>query len=287
MNTKQFNNKRKTVEEVVVRRKIFSESAPDLANIGRPETTDRIYENRSKTHVNYNTATLKPRSKTATTTNISLPSIHHHSSSYNVKQSHYTGKELLSYEDVLKREEDNKELLENVVEYCKMLQARIKELEIEKLEAIEGLNTSPYRDGSNNNGVNSRIHVRNHLGTSSTNSLSPEGSAISTFGSPSRRTKTPDGKKIDMKEFDINVQHSVKELDSRVTSLRYLFKPGDPIKDRYDAAVKIAAIVRGWLARIRMKRFKQGLRDWKWTRTRQVIWLLEILLGNNYYEYIN
>jgi len=85
---------------------------------------------------------------------------------------------------------------------------------------------------------------------------------------------------LNMREFDNRVKDSMKELDSKVTSLRQLFRAGDPLKERHDAAIKIAAIIRGWLARVRLAKYRQGVRDWTWSRCRQVVWLLEILLGD-------
>ena len=133
MNTKQFNNNRKSVEEVVVRRKIFSESAPDIAySVNRPETTDRIYDSRAKTHANYNVAsTFKTRSKTA---ELTLPSIGNNTRPSNLIK-HTNSVE--SFEEAMEREEENKELFDNVIDYCKILQDRVKELEIEKLKYNE------------------------------------------------------------------------------------------------------------------------------------------------------
>ena len=172
MNTKQFNNKRKTVEEVVVRRKIFSESAPDLASISRPETTDRIYDGRSKTLANGNhlASSLKPRSKTAA--DISLPSINARTS-MNMKQSRKGD----SYEDLVRREEENRELFENVVEYCKVLQERIKELELERLMAAESAN-SPQRVARNSSHIRNNVNGDSYM-SSSSSTISPTSTSVS------------------------------------------------------------------------------------------------------------
>lgn len=85
---------------------------------------------------------------------------------------------------------------------------------------------------------------------------------------------------LDMKLYDNKLKESVGEIDSKITHLRYLFKHEDPLKERLIAAIKIEAIIRGWLVRLRLQAFRRGLVDWRWTRCRPVVWILESLLGD-------
>ena len=74
-------------------------------------------------------------------------------------------------------------------------------------------------------------------------------------------------------------RQGVTSIDSRLTNLREMFRSVDPLDERRLAATQMARIVRGWLARTRLAHFQSGLRDWRYLRSRQVIWILEMMLG--------
>ena len=69
------------------------------------------------------------------------------------------------------------------------------------------------------------------------------------------------------------------ELDLKVVQLKEIFRQGDPLEERRVSVNKINACVRGWLQRIRYNSYKRGLREWKWLRCRQIVWLLDMNLG--------
>jgi hypothetical protein len=71
----------------------------------------------------------------------------------------------------------------------------------------------------------------------------------------------------------------VDQIDVRLTNLREMFRQADPIEERKDATTQINRIVRGWLVRQRRAKYISGLRDWRYTRSRQVVWILEMMLG--------
>lgn len=86
-------------------------------------------------------------------------------------------------------------------------------------------------------------------------------------------------------EMHTVIQSTLSHIDTKVINLRQIFRDGDPLTERRRAVTRINAQVRGWLVRIRMQGFKIGLKEWKISRTRRVVWLLSILCGN--YVYIN
>lgn len=59
-----------------------------------------------------------------------------------------------------------------------------------------------------------------------------------------------------------------------------LFRKGDPLDERRVAATKIGSIIRGFVSRQRHRHFQQSLVEFKWTRCRMVVFLLDILLSN-------
>ncbi len=72
----------------------------------------------------------------------------------------------------------------------------------------------------------------------------------------------------------------VQDIDHKVANLKEIFKKTDPLEERRMCAVKIQALIRGFLARVRKHSYEQATRDWRWMRCRPVIWLLDILLAN-------
>ena len=72
----------------------------------------------------------------------------------------------------------------------------------------------------------------------------------------------------------------VTKIDSRLTNLREMFRDIDPMEERSNAITHINRIIRGWLVRVRLGHYHAGLRDWRYTRSRQVVWILEMMLGS-------
>jgi hypothetical protein len=72
----------------------------------------------------------------------------------------------------------------------------------------------------------------------------------------------------------------IHDLDLKLSTLKEIFRKNDPMEERKDKAVKIQAVIRGFLARCRFRYFKTSQREWRWMRCRPVIWLLDILLAN-------
>jgi hypothetical protein len=81
-------------------------------------------------------------------------------------------------------------------------------------------------------------------------------------------------------EPTVDIGQTMSRIDKKVNQLTSLFKRDNPFDSRLKAAVKIEAIVRGFLVRVRHANFKRGLKEWKWIRCRQVVSLLDILLVN-------
>lgn len=102
-------------------------------------------------------------------------------------------------------------------------------------------------------------------------------------GSASRKNSvTPNNRKsVDnfaSTKVNDEVERAVEYLDKKVSTLGQLFKDTNPIHDRQFAASKITASVRGWLVRLRKRKFSIALREWKWSRCKHVVHALELSL---------
>lgn len=94
-------------------------------------------------------------------------------------------------------------------------------------------------------------------------------------------TPNPDTSKIKQSsEINPTIKDSISRLDIKVLQLKELFKQADPIEDRKNAATKIGACIRGFIARAHFNRYQKAIKEWKWSRCRRIVWLLDMLLGN-------
>ncbi len=75
------------------------------------------------------------------------------------------------------------------------------------------------------------------------------------------------------------ISSSMLELDMKVVHLKEIFRQGDPMEERRVSITKINACVRGYLQRKRYEAYTRGLREWKWLRARQIVWLLDMNMG--------
>lgn len=77
------------------------------------------------------------------------------------------------------------------------------------------------------------------------------------------------------------VNQIMSDIDYKVFNLKEIFRRGDPIADRKRGAELIGALVRGYLCRQRMQKFRRGIREWRWVRCRPVTYIVDILLANH------
>lgn len=83
-----------------------------------------------------------------------------------------------------------------------------------------------------------------------------------------------------MHELHSDIHDNLGTIDIKVGNLRQIFRDGNPLEDRRIAITKINAQVRGWLVRCRLGAYRIGLKEWKISRTRRVIFLLNVLCAN-------
>ncbi len=70
-------------------------------------------------------------------------------------------------------------------------------------------------------------------------------------------------------------------MDKKLIQLNELFRKGlDPLELRKRAATKINTTVRGFMARRRLSHYRRGIKEWKWSRCRMAMWLVDMLLAN-------
>jgi hypothetical protein len=103
------------------------------------------------------------------------------------------------------------------------------------------------------------------------------GSMTSHGGSHMRRTISSQGA-VDPAQQAM-VSQIMSDIDYKVFNLKEIFRKGDPVADRKRGAELIGALVRGYLCRQRMQKFKRGVREWRWVRCRPVTYIIDILLA--------
>lgn len=108
-------------------------------------------------------------------------------------------------------------------------------------ESLAFSETAPnlrHRIGSSNNALATfQLNETRNFAKSA-----PSLQELTSISSPNKKAEVV---QTNMKDFDNRVKDSMKELDSKLISLRHLFKPGDPLHERNIAATKLAAIIRG------------------------------------------
>ena len=72
------------------------------------------------------------------------------------------------------------------------------------------------------------------------------------------------------------ITNHMTEMDIKVVQLKEIFRHGDPMEERRISINKINACVRGWLQRNHYAAYQRGIREWKWLRCRQIVWLLDM-----------
>lgn len=177
-------------------------------------------------------------------------------------------------------ESDVRTMMENVMKYCRTLQSRVQDLEVQVIKSSKG-------DGRPSSSSN-RLQVEDPI-VKLSNRISAIHSSLdaSATGHPIRSKSQP--MEINMAstksgnglEMETLINHElVSSLDSKIGALRDIFRQVDPLQERRMKAVKIQAVIRGYLARARKRNYHQGVREWRWVRCRPVIWVLDILLSN-------
>jgi len=146
--------------------------------------------------------------------------------------------------------------------------------------------TTDIPDSDTFGGSRMQSRCANTAATSHSVTFQPGHSVAESTGSTGHHhhhTKHHDAEK--KHEMHNVIQSTLSHIDSKVVNLRQIFRDGNPLQERRRAVTKINTQVRGWLVRIRMQGFRIGLKEWKISRTRRVVWLLGILCGN--YVYMN
>jgi hypothetical protein len=67
-------------------------------------------------------------------------------------------------------------------------------------------------------------------------------------------------------------------IDDRMGDLQLLFQLHDPLEHRNNAATKVAARIRGFLARTRLDAYLRGMAEWRWGRCRHVVRVVDRML---------
>lgn len=159
-------------------------------------------------------------------------------------------------------------LVESLQEYCVTLQTRVKELE----DQLKYVSKASYR--------------RELKASMSVPSLSPQThhhsvhSTTNKYGHSNDTTNatTNNNHILDSKD----IKESLGDIDIKILNLKELFRDGvvNAIEEKKIAATKIAAQIRGYMVRARLRHYRQGLASWKWERCRHSIFVLDIMVSN-------
>ena len=67
-------------------------------------------------------------------------------------------------------------------------------------------------------------------------------------------------------------------IDDRMGDLQLLFQLHDPLEHRNNAVTKVAARIRGYLARTRLDAYLRSMAEWRWSRCRHVVRVVDKML---------
>jgi hypothetical protein len=209
-------------------------------------------------------------------------------------------------------EEDVRKMMEEVMKYCRSLQTRCQDLEVQLIQVsknksikqpgsagdfyqMEGdypLRASTVRFASTPQGESFDTYdsMRSSAVNSSSGRIRPLSSErggrnnllSSSFQLPSSSSHQhlTGGGMLGGRPITAIANEMVLDIDHKVSYLKEIFKKTDPIEARRLAIIKIQSLIRGFLARIRRFSYQSAMREWRWIRCRPVIWLLDILLSN-------
>ena len=163
-------------------------------------------------------------------------------------------------------------------DYCDALERRVQELE----STVISLQQVIASNGTDLKRVN-RQWMMTMTDPSMSNSMAMT-NALEASGSSQEMTNTNNNTNNSMSmtklPSNVNFRESISSIDQKVLHLKDLFKRGDPFEQRRIAATKIACLIRGFLARRRYESYFHGVQEWKWSRCKMVMWLLDSLLNN-------
>lgn len=205
------------------------------------------------------------------------------------------------------------ETIKALVEYCKTLQSRLKDLESNVSTNTSSLapRNSSHISGGNMNSASQQHPNDTH--TMSSTSLSKghargihsRGASAGATGhmSPQRSVKWKDFSTNDQddssrssvrssyindgkgytsdfsnkvsKALTENIEQTVDDLNEKVFHLKHLFNTIDPVNERKWAVIRIQSRIRGFLARCRFCHFNKALKGWKWSRCGSLVRVFE------------
>jgi hypothetical protein len=168
-------------------------------------------------------------------------------------------------------------------DYCKYLELKVQELEL-KLETANdyiGKHMPSFEQGlaSEQSSIYQELssHRDSHKSTAKVKSYDKKLSTVASLIKEGYSASSTVDKSLTLRD---DLKTSLGEIDIKVFGLRELFRRGNPFEIRYSAATKMVAIVRGFLARRRYQSYVQGIKAWKWSRCKMVVYVLDNWLAN-------
>jgi hypothetical protein len=174
------------------------------------------------------------------------------------------------------RVKNNPQLVEQLVEYARLMQEKVVELET-KLKDTKEIYTKKERE--------LRGALRNELMKFQDNQSI--GSSIGSIGSPYKKHNRNDHKQssasvtsVESSIVDEGIKETMGDIDLKVLHLKELFRKDDPMSERHSASTLITSRIRGFLQRSRYKRYQKGITEWKWSRCRNIVYVLDIMMNS-------
>jgi hypothetical protein len=209
-------------------------------------------------------------------------------------------------------EDDVRKMMEEVMKYCRSLQTRCQDLEVQLIQVsknksikhpesavdfyqTEGdyplrASTVRFASATQADSFDTYDSMRSSAVNSSSGRIRPLSGErggrnpllSSSFQLPSSSSHQhlSGGGMFSGRPITAIANEMVLDIDHKVSYLKEIFKKTDPIEARRLAIIKIQSLIRGFLARIRKLSYQSAMREWRWIRCRPVIWLLDILLSN-------
>jgi len=191
-----------------------------------------------------------------------------------------------SYEDFI---------MESLMEHCRTLQARVQDLETqltvsenEKEGYLYDLDNLRRQIDEKNMQVTDTDSAGSHSASVRSIPVPLISAARQNYNKPRSDKQQVETSVSDVVETDMNasrpmsrqeneeaVVHTVNDMDSKIRELRLIFHPIDPLEERTIAVIKIAALIRGWLARRRYQKYWKAMYEFRLGRVKKFLFLIE------------
>ena len=178
---------------------------------------------------------------------------------------------------------NNPQLVDQLMEYARLMQEKVVDLEAKLKDSKEIFTKKEKELRRAFRSELIKLQENQSIGSSSAyHSTSDMGSVGSPYKKYNRNDQKPSNASVTTVEssiIDEGIKESMGDIDLKVLNLKELFRKDDPMTERHHATTLITSRIRGFLQRIRYKRYKKGITEWKWSRCRNIVYVLDIMMN--------